>query len=129
MKGTYHLNSALFLYLLHQHCQSQDIIFIRLLYSVAAPVRCSWKGIDSKGNKNILMHDFDITTFDCQGGSKVRGHLHALVLRCHCPLSTPPGPPTRNKNAISSKNSYPDSVAHPPPQSKQHPPQQQLCSL
>jgi len=29
---TYHLNSALFLYLHHHHCQSQDIIFIRLLY-------------------------------------------------------------------------------------------------
>jgi|SRR6218665_2484838 len=30
---TYHLNSAPFLYLHHHHCQSQDIIFIRLLYS------------------------------------------------------------------------------------------------
>src|SRR6218665_947434 len=28
----YHLNSAPFLYLHHCHCQSQDIIFIRLLY-------------------------------------------------------------------------------------------------
>ena len=30
---TYHLNSAPFLYLHHRHCKSQDIIFIRLLYS------------------------------------------------------------------------------------------------
>jgi len=29
---TYHLNSALFLYLHHRHGQSQDIIFIWLLY-------------------------------------------------------------------------------------------------
>ena len=29
---TYHLNSAPFLYLHHRHCQSQDIIFIRLLF-------------------------------------------------------------------------------------------------
>src|SRR6218665_3581678 len=29
---TYHLNSAPFPYLLHRHCQSQDIVFIRLLY-------------------------------------------------------------------------------------------------
>jgi len=30
---TYHLNSAPFLYLHHHYCQSQDIIFIRLLYT------------------------------------------------------------------------------------------------
>src|SRR6218665_2414453 len=29
---TFHLNPAPFLYLHHRHCQSQDIIFIRLLY-------------------------------------------------------------------------------------------------
>jgi len=29
---TYHLNSTPFLYLHHHYCQSQDIIFIRLLY-------------------------------------------------------------------------------------------------
>src|SRR6218665_1105581 len=29
---TCHLNSAPFLYLHHNHCQSQNIIFIRLLY-------------------------------------------------------------------------------------------------
>src|SRR6218665_3864054 len=34
---SYHLNSALFLYLHHYDCQSQDIIFIRLLYPSSSP--------------------------------------------------------------------------------------------
>jgi len=61
---------------LPQNWASGGSIYVPLapLSSALAPVRCSWQGVDiSKGSQNILIYNFIITTFDCQGGSQVGG--------------------------------------------------------
>ena len=55
------------------------------LYSVSAPVRWSWQGIDrslvasARAVKQSWYNNFIITTFDCQGGSQ-GGGISAIAL-------------------------------------------------